>query len=450
MKKRFLPFLLLAVLLGWGPRAKGQQVTIEECQRWAMENYPMIMQHGLIDKAKEYSIKNLNRNYLPQLSLSGTAGWSTGVDLPDEVDIAFDLGELMGTGSGTNTYSATVDLDLPDMGQEFYSVSLGLQQVIWAGGRIKTGKEMAEAETEMMHKGVEAQLYAIREKIKDLYFGLLIINGRIGQLERADEIFAQVRQRVEVALKEGVAYPADLDAVDVERLKYRQQREDLEVRREACLQMLSRFIHRPLHSADQLTVPQREVKKSWTNITRPELAYLDLKRQRLATDLKMINAENMPKLGLFVGGGFSQGGFDMDDDKSFEPTLMGMVRFSWEFGKLYTKKNEKRLVKLKQESVDLEKESFLFNTRTELVNYSQDVERLKKQLETDAEIVRLRENIMNASQVKYDNGVYTIAELIADVNAAHIARQEQVIREIELQMALYTCDIVAGERDNNQ
>ena len=98
----------------------------------------------------------------------------------------------------------------------------------------------------------------------------------------------------------------------------------------------------------------------------------------------------------------------------------------------------------------MEKESFLFNTRTELVNYSQDVERLKKQLETDAEIVRLRENIMNASQVKYDNGVYTIAELIADVNAAHIARQEQVIREIELQMALYTCDIVAGEKDNNQ
>ena len=46
----------------------------------------------------------------------------------------------------------------------------------------------------------------------------------------------------------------------------------------------------------------------------------------------------------------------------------------------------------------------------------------------------------------YDNGVYTISELIADVNAANIARQEQAIREIELKMALYTCDFVAGEK----
>ena len=33
-----------------------------------------------------------------------------------------------------------------------------------------------------------------------------------------------------------------------------------------------------------------------------------------------------------------------------------------------------------------------------------------------------------------------------DPNAANIARQEQLIREIELRMALYTCDIVAGEK----
>ena len=446
MRKTFFSFMLLLLFVAGGHGAKGQKITIEQCQQWAVENYPMIAQHGLIDKAKEYSVQNLNKEYLPQFSLSGTAGWSDGIELPKNTDVTFDLGALNGGRSASTKYTVPIELDLPDAGEDFYNASVGLQQVIWAGGRIKAGKQIAEAETDMLHKGVNAQLYAIRGKVKDLFFGILILDGRIKQLEKADEVFAKVRERVEVALKEGVAFPADVDAVDVERLKYRQQREDLEVRLEGFLQMLSRFIHRPVSSVDELQMPETKAERDWENITRPELGYLDYKHKRYAADLKMINAENMPKLGLFVGGGFSRGGFDMDDEDKFEPSVMGAIRFSWNFGKLYTTRNEKRMVKLKQDGVELEKESFLFNTRTELVQYSKDVERLRKQLEADAEIVRLRENIMKSSQVKYDNGVYTISELIADVNAANIARQEQAIREIELKMALYTCDFVAGEK----
>lgn len=435
--------LLLAA--GYGGRAWGQRITIEQCQQWALENYPMILQHGLIDKAKEYSIQNLNRTYLPQFSLSGTAGWSDGIDMPTSMDVTFDLGDVGGTGTSSK-YTFPVEVDLPDVGKDFYSATLGLQQVIWAGGRVKAGKKIAEAETDMLHKGLDAQLYAIKGKIKDLFFGILIIDGRIKQLKEADEIFASVRKRVEIALKEGVVFPADLDAVDVERLKYKQQRQDLEVRLEGFLQMLSRFIHRPIASADELQMPEMKFERNGEEIARPELAYMDFKKKRYAAELDMINAENMPKLGFYVGGGFSRGGFDMDGDKDFEPSIMGLVRFSWDFGKLYTTKNEKRLVRLKQEGVDLERESFLFNTRTELVQHGKEVERLRKQLADDAEIVRLRESIMKSSQVKYDNGVYTISELIGDINAANIARQEQLIREIELRMALYTCDIVAGEK----
>ena len=113
----------------------------------------MILQHGLIDKAKEYSIQNLNRTYLPQFSLSGTAGWSDGIDMPTSMDVTFDLGDVSGTGTSSK-YTFPVEVDLPDVGKDFYSATLGLQQVIWAGGRVKAGKKIAEAETDIPMKRV--------------------------------------------------------------------------------------------------------------------------------------------------------------------------------------------------------------------------------------------------------------------------------------------------------
>lgn len=443
MEKILFSFVLSGIFLLNGLGVCGQKITIEQCQHWARENYPMILQHGLLDKAKVYSIQNLNRTYLPQFSLNGIASWSDGIDLPKTVDVTLDPGQLGGTAQ-----SFPIDIDLPDIGREFYGVGIGLQQVLWAGGRVKAGKEAAEAEANMLHGSVDAQLYAIRSKIKDLFFGILLIDGRIQQLKKTDEVFGKVRERVEVALQQGVAFPADLEAVDVERLKNEQQRIALESRLNGYLSMLSEFIHRPVNSASELQIPGMKMARKGDEISRPELRYLDLKKQRLAADLSMLHAENMPKLGAFVSGGFTRGGFDMEENRKFEPSIVGMLRFTWDFGKLYTTKNEKRMIRLKQDGVDLERETFLFNTRTELIQHNKDVERLQKQLLNDAKIVRLRESIVKASQIKYDNGVYTIAELITDLNAAHIARQEQAIREIELKMVLYTCEIVAGEKES--
>lgn len=100
-------------------------------------------------------------------------------------------------------------------------------------------------------------------------------------------------------MKEGVVYETDLDVIEVERIKYRQLRMELEAKREACLGVLSMLIRRPLSKETRLQMPL-EVELEKGEIKRPELKYLDSKIKRLEADLKMQNAENMPKLGLFA------------------------------------------------------------------------------------------------------------------------------------------------------
>ena len=429
-----------------------EEITIEECQRLAMENYPAIRQHGLLEQAKEYTLSNIAREYRPQFGLTGVVLWQSEkteleLKMKDKVNVSADLNEVVSI-PGMSLPTINVPVAIPRMAipvsdRDRYNVSLSLKQALWAGGRVKAGKEMAKREIDMMHAGVDAQLYEIKDKVKQLYFGLLAIEGREKQLNRADEILDSLRARAEVALKEGVIYETDLDVIDVERIKYRQLRVELEAKREACLKVLSTLIDRTLSKEMLFLMPMMEENFEIQEVKRPELKYLDSKIKRLDADLKMQNAENMPKLGLFAMGGFGKSGLNTFES-DFKPYFVGGLILSWNFGKLNTRANERKLVKVQQESVRNLQESFIFNTRMEMLMQDAEIKKLRELVKGDEEMVRLRESIRQVSEVKYANGVCTISELIMDVNQALIARQEKALREIELGMMIYTKKITMG------
>lgn len=57
----------------------GDQLTLEECQQLAQENYPLLKRYNLIQQTTEYSLQNINRGYLPQLVFSGQATYQSDV-----------------------------------------------------------------------------------------------------------------------------------------------------------------------------------------------------------------------------------------------------------------------------------------------------------------------------------------------------------------------------------
>ena len=72
--------LLLISLLGYTGRVSGQEsVTITQCYEWARANYPQIHQMGLIDQTERYSLSNVGKAWLPQLSVSGKASYQSDV-----------------------------------------------------------------------------------------------------------------------------------------------------------------------------------------------------------------------------------------------------------------------------------------------------------------------------------------------------------------------------------
>ena len=55
------------------------QITIEECYEKSYSNYPLIQQLGLIEKAKEYTISNASKGYLPQIAVSAKGSYQSEV-----------------------------------------------------------------------------------------------------------------------------------------------------------------------------------------------------------------------------------------------------------------------------------------------------------------------------------------------------------------------------------
>ena len=87
----------------------------------------------------------------------------------------------------------------------------------------------------------------------------------------------------------------------------------------------------------------------------------------------------------------------------FSPYYIAGVRLSWNFGSLYTLKNDRRVIENKRRQLDNNRDVFLFNTRLQMTQQDQAVRSLEKQMQDDDEIIRLRTNIRKAAEAKVAN-----------------------------------------------
>lgn len=220
MKKLFILASFLLIL----PTAmlRAQELTLEECQQQAREHYPLIKRYGLIEKTKEYNISNANKGYLPQLSLSAKASYQSEV-----TEIPFDL----------------PGIDIRGMRKDQYQAMLQLDQVVWDGGNIHAQKTVTRAASEADKQKLEVDMYAINERVNQLFFGILLLEEQLNQNQSMQEELQRNYDNVKAYMANGIANQADLDAVKVEQLNTIQQRHALEASHRAYCDMLQTMMN---------------------------------------------------------------------------------------------------------------------------------------------------------------------------------------------------------------
>ena len=314
---------------------------------------------------------------------------------------------------------------------------LELQQKIWDGGGIRMQKKQTIAEAEVEKEKLNVDMYALNDRVNDLYFGILLLDEQIKQNTLLQDELERNYRQITAYVENGIANQADLDAVKVEQLNTKQKRIDLVSSRAAYLKMLSLLVGEALSPETVLEkpVPQSTVS-AVSEIRRPELALFDAQGAGLQVQEKALNVRHLPQFGLFVQGAYGNPGLDMLKNE-FSPYYIAGVRLSWNFGSLYTLKNDRRVIEKKRQQLDNNRDIFLFNTRLEMTQQDQAIHSLEKQMRDDDEIIRLRTNIRKAAEAKVANGTLTVTEMLRELTNESLARQSKAMHEIQRLMGIY-------------
>lgn len=407
MKKLFLVncFLILSFFLH-------AQVTLEECQRKAKENYPLIRQQELIQKSETYLLSNLSKNYLPQISVGAKASYQSAVtELPVQIP----------------------GIQVKGQSKDQYQMQLEVNQTIWDGGVTSNKKALQRASREVDEQQLEVDLYPLEERVDNLFFGVLLLEEELRQNEALRRQLELNKQQVQACMNGGIANAADLDEVEVTILSALQQKDECTYSLKAYRSMLSLFTGEDL---SKVTFQKPAPVSVSGEIDRPELSLLEARIGYLEEQKRGVNRELNPRLGAFVQGGYGRPGLNMLK-REFEGYYIAGLRVSWNLSPFYTRKNTLHVLENSQQELRLNREAFLLNTRMDLSRQQEESDKQKKLMQHDDEIIRLRGNIRKASEVKLQNGTLNATDLMRDVLSEHQAYLQKFLHEIQWLKSLY-------------
>ncbi len=392
------------------PLALRAQLTLDSCRQKAHDNYPMIKQYTLINRSRDYTIGNIGKAWLPQVNaMAGAAAYTDMLDIPAQA--------RMLTGETKNWTAGAM---------------ISLQQQIYDGGQTAAQKNTARAETEVSRRNVDVSMYAVNDRIEQLFFGILLIDEQLKQNRLLQNDLGINERQVADMMKGGLANATDIDAVKVEEVKCRQSEASLTVTRQAYLRMLGYFIGEQLNETTTLVAPNETATTRIDAITRPELQWYAARQSLLGKQRKQLDTQLMPTVKAF-GAAIAHTSLA---DMMHNTFAAAGVTVSWNIGALYTRKNDLYKLQVEADRIDAEQQTFLFNNHLQTEETQGQITALKKQLDLDRETVRLREDIYSKSMKKVKLGTETVNEMLRDAIAVSQARQQQSLHNIQLQQAI--------------
>ena len=401
-----------------------------ECYEWAHANYPQIHRYGLIEQTEQYNLSNAAKGWLPQLSVNAKATYQS-----DVTKLPFDADKLSAIIPG---------IEIPTLSKDQYQVVAEVNQTIWDGGVIRSARRLTEAQATADREQLNSNLYALNDRVNQLYFGCLLQDELIRQNGLLQKELQLNIDRISAMMENGVANLSDRESMEVELLNARQKAIELKAARSAYGKMLAALIGRPDSGAFVLEVPSLPEAPSLSPvISRPELRALDAQSELLELQNKQLTAGLMPRIGAFFQGGYGRPGLNMLED-SFNPFYIAGVRLSWNMGKLYTLKNDRRKIATDRRAVEVERETFLFNTRLQLTQQNTEIRKMTELMKADDEIIRLRSSIKKAAEAKLANGVISVTDLIHEINSEDLARQAAATHRIQQLQSIYNHNVTFG------
>ncbi len=428
MKKHVL---ITSILIFISPTIWSQKiVTLKECYEKAIAKTPLAKEQDTYNSIWKLKDQNLTLGWLPAIDANASALYNSEV-----ADIGSALGSLPIPGI------AGAISPLP---HDQYKVTIDINQAIYDGGAIKNARILEEAGRNINGKQTEVELYKIRTQINSYYFGILLLDGQKELFDNYLDIIDKRLSSMQSALANGMILNSDIDVITSEKIKIRQQIVESDLRKEALLGILSDITGENITSSSELILPVNTDETS-DEILRPELHLFDLRNEQLESGLKMIESRRKPKAFGFATLGYGNppgSNFFRDEFAAYYIVGAGI---KWNIYDWNRAKNDKKEIHLQQQIIEGKKTELSDNLKRLLEAKKAEIESLKSMLETDIELMSLRNRITLAAESQYENGTITATEYLNQLNSEQQAAINHEIHKINLANARIEYMNISGQ-----
>ena len=418
MKQTLIFLLLLAAGTSFG---QVSSVNLEDCYRLARENYPRLPDAIRQQQISELKQENIGAFWNPQLNLNGQATYQSEV-------------------TRVNISIPGVTIAQPPKDQ--FKVYLDARQTIYDGGSIRANRSLEAANLAAEQQNLEVELYALHERINQLYFTVLLMKENEAVLKSKRGILDERIKMMESMFRNGVITSRDLDLLKAERLLTDQQVGELRSERLSALGMLGILTNQVLDDGTTLAEPVINPKNA--TIVRPELRYFELLGHKLDQNSQLLQRSRNPRVFGFGQAGYGRPGLNMLKNTA-EPYYLVGLGLSWNIIDWKQTGRNREILEVQKQMIGSQRAVFDLNLSVALFKASETIKKAEELLKIDEELVVIRGNIARQSASQLENGMITSADYIVDLNSVTQANLNKRNHKVQLYYAVTNFNTLAGK-----
>lgn len=420
MYQKQFTWILFGVLIACSVVAQST-LKLEEAQARAAANYPLLRQKALVQQQAQIGVNNLQKNYLPQLSLGAQATYQSEVtQLPIKLP----------------------NINVDPLSKDQYRALLDVNQLIYDGGVIKQQQSLQRMSEQVAAQQVEVEMQKLRERINQIYLGALLLEYQLGQTAIVEKDIQAGLNRIKAQVSNGTAVKAAQASLEAELIRNQQRAIELRYSKQGLLDVLAVWMGDSTGVQYQLQKPAQEIVAA--AISRPELRYFMLQDSVYQLQAQLVDQKTAPKLSAFAQGGYGRPGLNMLKNE-FDFFYTTGLRLQWSISSLYTNKQEKELTRISSRMNEVQKDQFMLQTHAALRQQLAEVSKYKQLLATDQQLIGLRVKVKETAAAQLENGLITPADYVREVQAEDQARQNALIHEMQLLQAIIQYNTISGK-----
>ena len=420
---KVLLLIPIAILICSTAFSQEQPITLEKCLLQAEQQFPLLKQKGLYGTIADHNQANIKTNFLPQANINGQASWQSDVtQLPIKLP----------------------GINIPTTNKDMYKLTLDVNQLIFDAGTTKRQAELEKINLDLNRQGVDVELYGLKDRVSRIYFGILLLkeNEALLKISRGD--IESQQKKIESAVTHGVMLASNLALLKVEILKIDQAVAELHFSQEALIQSLVELTGINMTAASVLQLPDPAIDSGIAEVKRPELKMFELQQSRLTGQDRLTETKSKPKVAGFGTLGYGRPGLNMLSNE-FKGYAMVGAKLSWNIWNWNQTNTERQVFGVQKSIIETQKESFNQNLKIVLQNNRSEINKYQSLIETDNQIIQLRNEITLSSASQLNNNVITSSEYLTEVNAELQARLNLKTHFVKLAQAKINYLITLGQ-----